>query len=140
LGKAPAVIEAAFSSDVLDGHMSSIIEVSKGRGVVLRASDHKMPQQKPFDAVKAQVIEAWKKQRGAELAAAAAEGAVKRLQAGEAWDAVAKSLNAAPPAPKFVSRSDAEVPVEVLTKLFGSPKPSPGKPAYSNTRMANGDE
>ena len=46
LGKSPAVIEAAFSADVLDGRLSSIVEVEKGRGVVLRATDHKLPHAK----------------------------------------------------------------------------------------------
>ncbi len=50
LGKVPAVIEAAFSQDVLDGRLSSMVEVEKGRGVVLRATNHKLPQQKPFDS------------------------------------------------------------------------------------------
>ena len=83
LGKVPAVIEAAFSQDVLDGRLSPIVEVEKGRGVVLRATDHKLPQQKPLDAVRTEVVAAWKKQRGVELAAVAAADAVKRLTAGE---------------------------------------------------------
>jgi peptidyl-prolyl cis-trans isomerase D len=172
LGKAPAVIEAAFSQDVLDGRLSSIVEVEKGRGVVLRATDHKLPQQKPLDAVRDQVVSAWKKERGVELAAAAAENAVKRLSAGESWDAVAKAEGAtvaptaavpAKPAagtaakpvagagaaqasaantplqpPKFVSRADQDVPLEVRSTAFGEPKPA-GKPIYSDTRLANGD-
>jgi peptidyl-prolyl cis-trans isomerase D len=142
LGKAPAVIEAAFSQDVLDGRLSPIIEVEKGRGVVLRATDHKLPQQKPLDAVRTELTAAWKKQRGVELAAAAAADAVKRLMAGEAWDAVVKSdagdESAAPAAPKFVSRSNQEVPMEVRAAAFSQPKPA-GKPIYSDTRLANGD-
>jgi peptidyl-prolyl cis-trans isomerase D len=142
LGKSPAVIEAAFSQDVLDGRLSSIVEVEKGRGVVMRATDHKLPQQKPLEAVRTDVIAAWKKQRGVELAAAAAADAVKRLQAGESWDAVAKSLGAAvstpPAAPKFVARSDQAVPMEVRTTAFREPKPQ-GKPIYSDARLANGD-
>jgi peptidyl-prolyl cis-trans isomerase D len=138
LGKVPAVIEAAFSQDVLDGRLSPIVEVEKGRGVVLRATDHKLPQQKPLEAVRAQVTAAWKKQRGVELAAAAAADAVKRLTAGESWDAVAKSLNAPAMAPKFVARADQEVPMEVRTTAFGEPRPA-GKPIYSDARLANGD-
>jgi len=142
LGKAPAVIEAAFSQDVLDGRLSPIIEVSKGRGVVLRATDHKLPQQKPLDAVRTELTAAWKKQRGVELAAVAAADAVKRLNSGESWDAVVKSdatdETGAPAAPKFVSRSDQQVPMEVRAAAFGQPKPA-GKAIYSHTRLANGD-
>src|ERR1700738_806834 len=94
LGKVRAVIDAAFSQDVLDGRLSPIVEVEKGRGVVLRATDHKLPLQKPLDAVLPKVTAAGKKQRGVELAAAAAADAVKRLTGGESWDAVAKSAGA----------------------------------------------
>lgn len=139
LGKAPAVIDAAFSQDVLDGRLSQIVEVEKGRGVVLRASDHKLPQQKPLDAVRTEVIAAWKKERGAELAAAAAADAVKRLTGGESWEAVAKSLGAAVVPPKFVARADPGVPVEIRSAAFAEPKPAAGKPTYSDARLANGD-
>jgi hypothetical protein len=122
--------------------LSSIIEVEKGRGVVLRATDHKLPQQKPLDAVRTELTAAWKKQRGVELAAFAAADAVKRLKAGESWDAVVKSdatdESGAPAPLKFVSRSDQEVPMEVRAAAFGQPKPG-DKPIYSDTRLTNGD-
>ena len=123
---------------MLDGRLSSIVEVDKGRGVVLRATDHKLPQQKPLEAVRAEVIAAWKKQRGAELAAEAAAAAVKRLTAGESWDSVAKSLGLGSEAPKFVARSDQAVPLEVRKDAFDGPKPA-GKPVYSSVALTNGD-
>src|SRR5882762_1478192 len=138
LDKAAPVLAAAFTQDVLDGRLSPMVEVEKGRGVVLRATDHKLPQQKTLDAVRTDLVAAWKKQRGAELAAAAAADAVKRLSAGEGWDAVAKSLGSAALPAKFITRSDQEVPLEIRTTAFGQPKPA-GKPIYSDTRLANGD-
>ena len=138
LGKVPAVIDAAFSPEVLDGHLSSLVEVEKGRGVVLRATDHKLPQQKPLEAVRSDVIAAWKKQRGVELASAAAADAVKRLKGGESWDAVAKSLGASVQAPKFVARSDQEVPMEVRVTAFRAPKPGQ-KPVYETMSLGDGD-
>jgi peptidyl-prolyl cis-trans isomerase D len=138
LGKSPAVLEAAFGQDVLDGRLSAMVEVEKGRGVVLRATDHKVPQEKPLEAVRTEVVAAWKKQRGAELAAAAAADAVKRLSAGEAWDVVAKSLAAVPQPPKYVSRTDQAVPVEVRRDAFEAPKPD-GKPIYQRLSLSDGD-
>jgi peptidyl-prolyl cis-trans isomerase D len=138
LGKSKAVIDAAFNQDVLDGHLSPIVEVEKGRGVVLHSTDHTLPQQKPLEAVRAIVVAAWKKQRGVELAKAAAADAVKRLAAGESWDAVAKGLGQAATAPKFVSRSDQEVPYEVRTFSFSAPKPK-DKPTYESVSLPNGD-
>jgi len=138
LGKVPAVIDAAFSQDVLDGRLSPIVEVEKGRGVVLRATDHQVPQQKPLEAVRTEVVAAWKKQRGVELAAAAAADAAKRLSAGESWDAVARSLGLTAQAPKFIARSDQDVPMEIRTTAFRAPKPAQ-KSIYENLSLANGD-
>ena len=138
LAKSPAVLQAAFSQDVLDGRLSSIVELEKGRGVVLSATDHVLPQQKPLEAVRADVVAAWKKARGAELAGQTAGEAVKRLTAGEPWDSVAKSLGAAPEAPKFVARSDQAVPLDVRKEAFDGPKPA-GKPVYSSVALTDGD-
>ena len=138
LDKVPAVIDAAFSQDVLDGRLSPIVEVEKGRGVVLRATDHKVPQQKPLEAVRTEVVGAWKKQRGVELAAAAAADAAKRLNAGKSWDAVAKSLGLSAQAPKFIARSDQDVPIEIRTTAFRAPKPAQ-KSIYENVSLAGGD-
>ena len=139
LGKAPKVLEGAFSQDVLDGHLSQIVEVEKGRGVILRATDHRVPQQKPPGDVRATVIAAWKKQRGIELAQAAAADAVKRLEAGESWESVAKSLGGTLQAPKFVSRSDPAVPVELRRTAFEAPKPAAGKPVFRALALESGD-
>jgi hypothetical protein len=115
------------------------VEVEKGRGVVLRATDHKLPQQKPLEAVRTDIVAAWKKQRGADLAAAAAADAVKRLNAGETtWDAVAKSLGSAPQPAKFVARSDQAVPIAIRREAFEAPKPA-GKPVYQNVPLGEGD-
>jgi peptidyl-prolyl cis-trans isomerase D len=138
LGNVPAVIDAAFSADVLDGHLSPIVEVEKGRGVVLRATEHKLPQQKPLEAVKPEVVAAWKKQRGVELAAAAAADATKRLNAGEAWDAVAKSLGQSASPAKFVLRGDQDVPVEIRIAAFTAPKPAQ-KPTFASVTLSDGD-
>jgi peptidyl-prolyl cis-trans isomerase D len=138
LGKVPAVLQAAFSQDALDGRLSPIVELEKGRGVVIHATDHVLAQQKPLEAVRADVVAAWKKERGAELAAQAAAAAVKRLTAGESWDSVAKSLGAASEAPKYVARSDQAVPLDVRKAAFDGPKPA-GQPVYSSVPLTNGD-
>ena len=131
-------MEAAFSQDVLDGRLSSIVEVGKGRGVVLRGTDHQLPQEKPMEAVRAEIIDAWKKQRGSELAVAAAADAAKRLAAGESWDSVAKSLGATAQAAKFVERTDQGVPLEIRRAAFEEPKPA-GKPVYISVALGSGD-
>jgi hypothetical protein len=123
---------------VLDGRLSPIVEVEKGRGVVLRATDHKLPRQKPLDAVRAQVQSAWKKQRGVELAKLAAEGEAKRLDNGESWDEAAKSLGLPAAQAHFVGRSDPAVPAELRRVAFDAAKPIT-RPVYQVVSLADGD-
>jgi hypothetical protein len=84
------------------------------------------------------VVAAWKKPRGTELALAAAADAVKRLKAGESWDAVAKSLGVAAQPPKFVGRSEPAVPVEIRRDAFNEAKPA-DQPIYSSVPLEGGD-
>ncbi len=151
LPNTPTLIEAVFSQDVIDGRLSPIIEVEKGRGIVVRGANHKLPQQKPLEAVLTEVTEALKKQRSEELAAAAAAAGVKSAEnapvpaapaAGGAvatpLDGVAKSVGSTVQAPKFVARSDQSVPREILEAAFTAPKPA-AKPVYRAVALANGD-
>ncbi len=128
-GASKPLIDAAFSADALDGNLSSIVEVTKGDGLVLRSTDHKMPQQRPLADVRADVIAAWKRQRGTELAFAAAQDAKKQLEGGAAWADVAKSLSVTPDLPRWVSREDQSVPITIRRMAFESPKPA-AKPVY----------
>lgn len=138
LGNSPKLIQAVFSQDILDGRLSPIIEIDKGRGVVVRGSNHQLPRQKPLEAVLAEVSVALKKQRSEELAAAAAHEAVKRLQAGETLEALGKQVGSAATPAKFVARADQTVPLEIRETAFASPKPD-GKPIFRNVALANGD-
>ena len=138
LGNVRAVTDAAFSQDVIDGHLSGTVEIEKGRGVVLHAADHKLPQQKPLEAVRSDVVAAWKHQRGIELANQAAAEAVKKLNAGESWDTVSKALGGSMQAAKFVARADQQVPMEIRQAAFKAPKPA-AKPVFADVPMAQGD-
>jgi len=138
LGNSPKAIAAAFSADALDGRVSPIVEIDKGRGVVLKASNHKLPQQESLESVHEAVVTAWRHQRGQELAAEAAADAVKRLDAGESWDAVDKTLGASLQAPRFVTRGEAAVPVDIRRSAFELPKPN-GKPEYRSVGLQDGD-
>jgi len=138
LGNSPKLLEAVFSQDVIDGRISPIIEVEKGRGIVVRGSNHRLPQQKPLQAVLAEVTEAVKRQRSEALAAAAAAAGVKAVEGGQTLDQLAKSWGASASAPKFVGRGDQAVPVELREAAFTAPKPA-GKPVVKTVSLNNGD-
>ena len=62
----PAVVAAAFSSDVLDeGNNSEPIEFESGRVVVVRAFDHEPSRELNLEEARADVVAACKRTRGA---------------------------------------------------------------------------
>lgn len=138
LGNSPKVLDAIFSSDVIDGRLSQLIEVEKGRDIVVRGSNHRLPQQKPLESVRAEVTAAVKAQRSEQMAAAAAQAAVKSVDGGETMDQLAKSLGSTVSGPKPVARSDQAVPLELREALFMAPKPA-GKPVVRTVKLGNGD-
>jgi len=138
LGNSPKVLDAIFSSDVIDGRLSQLIEVEKGRDIVVRGSNHRLPQQKPLESVRAEVTAAVKAQRSEQMAAAAAQAAVKSVDGGETMDQLARSLGSTVSGPKPVARSDQAVPLELREALFMAPKPA-GKPVVRTVKLGNGD-
>ncbi len=135
---AQKVIDAAFSADVLDGRLSPIVALDQGRGVVLRASNHRMPQQRAFDEVKPDLTAALRKSKSEALAAQAAQAALARLSGGESLDAVAKSIGLTAQAPKFAGRIDKDVPEEIREAAFMAPKPN-AQPTRRTVSLNNGD-
>lgn len=138
LGNSPKVLDAIFSSDVIDGRLSQLIEVEKGRDIVVRGSNHRLPQQKSLESVRAEVTAAVKAQRSEQMAAAAAQAAVKSVDGGETMDQLARSLGSTVSGPKPVARSDQAVPLELREALFMAPKPA-GKPVVRTVKLGNGD-
>jgi len=138
LGNSPKVLDAIFSSDVIDGRLSQLIEVEKGRDIVVRGSNHRLPQQKSLESVRAEVTAAVKAQRSEQMAAAAAQAAVKSVDGGQTMDQLARSLGSTVSGPKPVARSDQAVPLELREALFMAPKPA-GKPVVRTVKLGNGD-
>ena len=70
------MIEAAFSDDVLERRQNSpLVTVGEDRALVLRVTDHKAAEPRPFETVSAQIRAQLKTQRMRE--AAAAQGALR---------------------------------------------------------------
>ena len=70
-------------------------------------------------------------------AQAAADGAIKQLDAGASFDAVVKGLGVtAAPAASY-ARSDPQLPVQVRQATFAAPRPD-GRTVYSAVALDNG--
>jgi len=137
------VTEAAFTEAVLEkGENSPLVTIGEDRALVLRISDHKLPEEKPLDNVRADIVAKLKER--AEKAAAAQKGneLVKQLQSGALqWNAVAKAGAGVPAGKHLLSRKAQGVPPVVLNAAFNLPKSevSAEKPAYRGVTLENGD-
>ena len=136
----PAVVAAAFSSDVLDeGNNSEPIEFESGRMVVVRALDHEPPRALALDEARTQIIET--------LQAAARRGAVTErgrdvlaeLRGGRDADAVAADTGLEWSRFEDVGRGGGELSERLLEVAFRMPRPESGSARFDGVVDANGD-
>jgi len=139
-----SVIDAAFSDAVLQkGENSALITLGEDRALVLRVAEHQVPQQKPLDQVKAEVVAKLTNQKASDEVSKQSAEVMQQLQAGALpWTDINKRWSLPAPADKkLLTRSAADVDASVIQTAFDIPK---GKvtdttPAYALARMANGD-
>jgi peptidyl-prolyl cis-trans isomerase D len=136
----PQVIQAAFSSEVLeDGSNSSVIELDPNTVVVVRAKEHNKPEQLPLEQVAESIRAQLTKVRASEAVKARAEEQLAALREGQTpvtqadakqgWDVV-----------EAASRSQEGVEPVVLQALFRMPKPEAAdKPTFAGISLSNGD-
>ncbi|WLH14549.1 SurA N-terminal domain-containing protein [Pseudomonas hefeiensis] len=134
-----AVITAAFSPEVLDeGANSTAIELDPETVVVLRAKEHRKPEQLPLESVEGAIrtqlakehASAAAKTRADELIAGLRDGktALDKPVEGQSW----KVIEAA-------TRSQEGIDPAVLQALFRMPKPeSKDKPTFSSVTLPDG--
>lgn len=138
LGSKPELLRAVFNDDALNGQkITGPLALADDQIVVFKVLSHRMPAPQPIAEVKEQIIAAVRKSEGTKGALEAAQEAVKQLQGGADFDAVAKKLatKAAPPA--FVGRSDPQLPPQVRDAAFTAPAPG-SKPVYSALTLDSG--
>ncbi|MBO1536609.1 SurA N-terminal domain-containing protein [Pseudomonas sp. OA65] len=134
-----AVVTAAFSPEVLEeGANSTAIELDPETVVVLRAKEHRKPEQLPLEKVsgpiRAQLTKehasAAAKTRADELIASLRDGktALDKSVDGQDWKAI-----------EAVTRNQEGIDPAVLQALFRMPKPeSKDKPTFSSVTLPDG--
>jgi peptidyl-prolyl cis-trans isomerase D len=141
-GQEPSVIEAAFSDDVLDRRQNSpLVTVGEDRALVLRVTDHKPAEPRPFDSVSAQIREQLKTQRMREAAAAQGAFAMARLQKGEPWAAVTSALHLGAVGKRYMGRQDGVAPAAIVRAAFTAPTTeiSEAKPYFGGVTTDDGN-
>ncbi|WP_268797141.1 SurA N-terminal domain-containing protein [Pseudomonas huanghezhanensis] len=134
-----AVIQAAFSPEVLEeGSNSSALELDPETVVVVRAKEHRQPEQLPLATVSSAIRAQLAKQHASEAVKAKGEALLAGLrdgktpladkQAGQSWKVV-----------EAASRGQEGVDPQVLQSVFRMPKPEgQDKPVYGNLTAADG--
>ncbi|CBL45240.1 Peptidyl-prolyl cis-trans isomerase D [gamma proteobacterium HdN1] len=130
----PKVVEAAFSSEILQEQRNSdVIELEDGSLVVLRMDQHEPVRELSLDEVKDKVREQVIASKAQELATEQAKELLGRLNAGEDRVAVLASAKLFWQDSPALARNATMPPQAVVQKAFELPKPAAGK--YSNTTL-----
>ncbi|MGY1448677.1 SurA N-terminal domain-containing protein [Pseudomonas chlororaphis] len=134
-----AVIQAAFSPEVLDeGANSTAIELDPETVVVLRAKEHRKPEQLPLESVASSIRTQLAKEHASAAAKAKADALIASLREG-------KTALKAPvdgqswKVSEAVTRGQEGVEPIVLQTLFRMAKPAAkDKPTFSSVTLPNG--
>lgn len=118
-GSEPAVIEAAFTEDVLErGRNSALVTIGEDRALVLRAANHIPAAPRPLAEVRAQIESQLKTQAASDAAAKKGADALALLQKGTNWATVASQLKLTPVGKRFMSRADSIAPNGIVSAAF----------------------
>ncbi|AVO60010.1 SurA N-terminal domain-containing protein [Pseudomonas chlororaphis] len=134
-----AVIQAAFSPEVLDeGANSTAIELDPETVVVLRAKEHRKPEQLPLESVASSIRAQLAKEHASAAAKAKADALIASLREGKtALKAPVDGQNWK--VSETVTRGQEGVEPIVLQALFRMAKPAAkDKPTFSSVTLPNG--
>ncbi len=138
---APAIVQAAFSDEIVDsGRNSELVELADDHVVVLRVTAHHVPMTRPLGEVRDQIREELTRERASGLAEEAAQSFLTEIEQGGDGAERAAAHNGRWNAPAWIERSDASVPTEVLSAAFGMPKVAAGATERELVALANGGQ
>jgi hypothetical protein len=139
LGSSKELQSLVFSDTVLNQHrIGGPILVGDDRLVLVQDLAHALPAAKPLAVVHDQIVAILRKQQGTQAALTAAQAAVKSLQSGKDFDAVAKDLGVSAEAARFIGREDPSVPALVREAAFSAPKPGEQKAVFQALAQPDG--
>jgi peptidyl-prolyl cis-trans isomerase D len=128
-----------FSDSTMNqGKIGGPVALGEDRLVLVKVPSgaHHKAAVKPLPEVQAEIVDLLRHERGVAAAKVAAEEALKKLEAGEKFEDVAKGLGMNADPAHFVSRGDPSIPAALRTAVFDAPRPT-DKPVM---RVANLDE
>jgi len=114
--------ETAFGNDVLTrGFNSAVVELDDTQAVVMRVRKRHEPRERSLEEVRQQVVDTLTREKARTAIETATIDGLARLEAGESAGQVANVLGAEWQTASRATRSQADVPREVLEKAFALP-------------------
>ena len=136
----PAVVAAAFSSDVLDdGNNSEPIEFELGRIVVVRAFDHEPSRALALEEARPEIVTALKIDARREAVIERGRALLSDLRNGRSADAVAADAGLEWSRFENVGRIDGGLTEQLLETAFRMPRPGAGTPQFDGVVNGGGD-
>lgn len=140
IGRNPAVLEAAFSPDVLqEGFNSEAIELDPSRVVVVRVAEHRASRQQPLEEVRERIQGELSARQARKLAADSGRALLERLESGEDRQGVAEQAELTWSGARELGRDAREVDTNVLNAVFRMARPAPGEILFGAATTAGGD-
>ena len=136
----PAVVNAAFGSDVLqDGNNSTLIEITPNHHIVVRVDEHQRSELKPLDVVREDIAATLRREKATVRASEQAKTMVAMLEDGSITRYVADQFGLQWTVLAKASRSDRDIDGEINREAFSLPRPVEGDKSVGYTLLANGD-
>jgi len=135
----PAVIAAAFSTDVLAGNNSEPIELTDDQVIVLRVKEYEPAAPKPLEEVNDVIINSLVSDAGQKKVREKAEELLLKLADYASLSDLAVLENATLAEARTVKRTDKESSRELLATLFTMQRPEAGKLMHESVELLNGD-
>ncbi len=138
LGSDKGLEELVFGDAVLNQRrIGGPLALGEDRFVLVKVLDHRKPLPKPLAEVRNDVVAALRAKQGAGAARSAAAAAVKRIEAGEAFDVVARESGLTAEPARFIGRADPSIPAQLSRLAFTLPRPQ-GRPLVRAVPLETG--
>jgi peptidyl-prolyl cis-trans isomerase D len=139
LGVSADLSSVVFSDTVLkDQRIGGPVALGDDRLVIVKVLEHRPPKARPMAEVRGDIDAAVAKEEGTKAARAAADAAVKQLNAGASLDVIAKDLHTAATTASYMDRGDPQPPAQIRDAAFATAGVGAGKPVYQAIGMDEG--
>jgi len=136
----PAVINAAFSVDVLEDSLNSdLVQLDASRSIVLRVVEHTLPTIRELAEVQAEIEALLRIEKASEQARLIGETIVSSLQAGDNIDGLLSVQGVSWTQVDATERSNFTINPEIMDRVFTLARPAEGTTTIAGYTLANGD-